>query len=120
MSEAKTKVGGLAEDVTEYIEARWKLFTITAIERVSDTTSSIAVSVILAVVGFFVLFFLSIAAAWWIGQSIENPAIGFASVAGFYVLVGVVLFALREKWIKVSIVNALIRKLYGNHKNNNH
>lgn len=119
MSEAKTKVGGLAEDVTDYIEARWKLFTITAIERVSDTTSSIAVSVVMGVVGFFVLFFISIAAAWWIGQSTDNPALGFALVAGFYVLVGVVVFSMREKWIKVSIVNALIRKLYGNHKNNN-
>ncbi len=43
------------------------------------------------------LLFLSISAAFWIGESLESNAAGFLSVGSFYVLIGILIYAFRQR-----------------------
>ncbi|WP_127136038.1 phage holin family protein [Flagellimonas oceanensis] len=43
------------------------------------------------------LLFLSLSAAFWFGNMLDNTAQGFLIVGGFYVLVGIILFLMRRK-----------------------
>jgi uncharacterized membrane protein YozB (DUF420 family) len=110
--EVQSKVEDLVDNLTEYAEARWKLLTINTIDKVADISSSFIVSLVVGVVAFFALFFLSIGVAWWIGMETQNPAMGFFIVGGFYTLLTLIVYLLREKLIKNTILGALIKKLY--------
>ena len=43
------------------------------------------------------LLFLSISAAFWIGNALDSSALGFLLVGGFYVLIGIFIFVLRHR-----------------------
>jgi len=114
LQEVKDRADNLFDHVKEYVEARYNLVVLETSNKVTDILSSIAVAVVVGLVGLFVLLFLSLAAAWWIGESTDSPALGFLLVAVFYAVVAGLLYAVRTKFIKLPVLNALIRKFYYN------
>lgn len=96
----------------DYLETFYKLSIVRATKKASNIASGLVNSVLLFFIVLCVLLFLSIAAAWWIGQELDDPALGFLSVAGFYVLLAIILLALRKSVISPFIKNSLIRKIY--------
>lgn len=112
IQEVKERADNLFDHVKEYVEARYNLVVLETSNKVTDILSSIAVAVVVGLVGLFVLLFLSLAAAWWIGETTGSPALGFLLVAVFYALVAVLLYAVRTKFIKLPVLNALIKKFY--------
>jgi hypothetical protein len=49
---------------------------------------------------------------WWLGTLFNNMAAGFFAVAGFYLLLIVLMFALRKKVIVPMIQKMIISKVY--------
>lgn len=109
--EEPNKIEALVDHVKEYVETRYELIILNAQDKISDVLSSIASVFIIAILSVFILLFLSIGAAWWIGIVTGNPSIGFFSIAGFYFLLTIIAYAGREKWIRLPIINALIKKI---------
>jgi len=96
----------------DYIETLYKLNVVRATKKASNIASGLVNSILLFFISLCILLFLSIAAAWWIGQETDNPALGFVSVAGFYLLLAIILIALRKSVISPFIKNSLIRRVY--------
>lgn len=96
----------------DYVETLYKLSVVRAAKKASNIASGLVNTILLFFISLCILLFLSIAAAWWIGQEAENPAVGFLSVAGFYLLLAIILIALRKSVISPFIKNSLIRKIY--------
>lgn len=109
--EEKNKLEKMFTDIKDYAETRFDIIVLNSQDKASHVISSIASAAILGVLGLLMLMFLSIGAAWSIGEYLHSPSIGFFSVAGFYLLVGFILFLNREKWIKLPIINAIIKKI---------
>ena len=61
---------------------------------------------------FFFLFFLAFGLGWWFGILVGNMAAGFFMVAGLFLVLVLVLFALRKKVIVPMIRNMIISKVY--------
>ena len=96
----------------DYLETLYKLNVVRATRKASDIASGVVNSVLLFFFSICILLFLSIAAAWWLGVVFDSPALGFLSVAGFYLLLVIILIALRKNVISPFIKNSLIRKVY--------
>ncbi|MEP7168147.1 MAG: phage holin family protein [Bacteroidota bacterium] len=111
MEENKSNINILVEHVKEYAEARVDLLKIDAADRVSSAASSIASMLILMITGMFFLLFASAGCAWLIKYYTGNAAIGFFSVAGFYLLVSIIIYAKRDTLIKIPVVNAILKHL---------
>ena len=109
--EEKNKIEKLFTDVKDYAETRIDIVVLNIQDKASNIISSIASMVILGILLLIVLMFISIGGAWYLGQYLQSPSIGFFSVAGFYLLVAVVLFFNREKWIKLPIINSILKKI---------
>ena len=109
--EGKEKIEQLISNVKEYAEVRADLFALKIQDKTSDILSSIAAIAIVSLLGVIIILFISIGSAWLIGQSMENPSMGFFIVGGFYFLLAVIIFYNRENWIKLPIVNAIIKKI---------
>ena len=108
----KEKTGDIFDDLTNHLEARWNLGVLNAAEKTAEAVSSATSAIIIGVITLFVLFFLSLGLAWIIGQSLNNLAYGLFIVAGFYAIVGFIVYAQRDRFIKIPVINSLIHKFY--------
>ena len=97
---------------SDYLETLYKLNVVRATKKASNIASGVVNSVLIFFISLCILLFLSMAAAWWIGDVLDSPALGFLSVAAFYILLVILLVALRKKVISPFIKNSLISKIY--------
>jgi hypothetical protein len=115
--EEKNKVEQLLGNVKSYVETRFDIVMLNMQDKLSDILSSVASVLVLSVLSVFVVFFMSIGAAWWIGQSLQNSSVGFFIVGGFYLLLMLVIFMFKDQWIKSPVINALLKKININENN---
>lgn len=108
METATRSIESLVERVEQYGKSSIELYRLKAINTSADVISTLAAK--LAVITFFTLFFLilNVGLALWIGDLLGKSYYGFFIIAAFYAFVGVVLYAFRDKWIKVPVKNSII------------
>ena len=96
----------------DYAETFYKLNLLRLTKKVSDVASVVVNSVLIFFISLCILLFISFAGAWWLGDIVQNRALGFLIIAGFYLLIILVLVLMRKKVISPFIRNTLIRKIY--------
>ena len=109
--EERSKLETFVEHAKDYAELRLELMKLDASAKVSNVVSGIASAVVIGLLALFVLLFASIGVAWWIGQANNNPSMGFFIVAGFYVVLGIVVYFMRHA-IKLPIMNSLLETMH--------
>lgn len=97
---------------SDYLETFYKLTLVRATKKVSDVGSAVVNSILIFFISLCILLFASMAAAWWLGEVLNSPALGFLIVASFYLLLVVILILMRKKIISPFIRNLFIRKIY--------
>ena len=111
-NEIKERATDWFDAITEYAEARWNLGVLDFSEKAAKSASNFASALIIGVVGGIMMLFMSISLAWYIGQQLNNIPLGFLIVGLIYGVLGSILFVIREKFIKLPIINAFIRNFY--------
>jgi hypothetical protein len=109
--EEKSKLEKMFGNMKEYAETRFDIVVLNAQEKATNVIASVVSSAILGLLGIFILLFLSIGGAWALGEYLHSPSIGFFAVAGFYLLVALILYANREKWIRTPVINSILKKI---------
>ena len=119
MQEQKTKTEEIKEEakdivnhIGDFLETYYQLLTVRLAKTVVDITSSLINSIILALLGFLFLSFISLGLAWWLGNIVDNRAGGFFITAGIYLVIIVILVVMRKKLILPFLRNFLTRKIY--------
>jgi hypothetical protein len=112
MEELKSKAGDLTESITEYIQSSYKLTLLNAADKATSLAASTLASVAIVFLGIFVLFFGGIALAIWLGNLLDDAALGYLLVAGFFLLVIIIIVALKKTIVFPVIRDNLINKLY--------
>ena len=109
--ENKTDIENLVSQAGDYLNTRLELLKLKTVDKTSEIISSVVSK--LALILFFVIFtlILSMGAAFWIGDILGKTYYGFLIIAGFYLVVGIILYTCRRSWIKAPIANVLIRKI---------
>jgi hypothetical protein len=73
--------------------------------------SAAVLGIIVGVFSFAVLLFLSMGAAWWLGKITGSAALGFVCVAGFYLVLALIVFAFRKSLINIPVINFFMKKI---------
>ena len=120
MEELKSKAGDLTDSITEYIQSYYKLTLLNAADKATSIAASTLASVTIVFLGIFVLFFGGIALAIWLGNLLDNDALGYLIVAGFFLLVIIIIVSLKKKIVFPVIRDSLINKLYEPNDQNVH
>ena len=94
-----------------YLHTSIELYKLKALAKLGEITSSLASS--FAVLSGFVFFFLlfNIGLSLWIGEMLGKSYYGFFIVSGFYLLIGIIIYSNRVKWIEEPVSDAVIDKL---------
>lgn len=89
-------VDSLLDHLTAFIEAKIEIYKIEFREEASGALSKLMVGLVLFCLGWFFIMFLSIAAGYYLGTLLENLFLGFLIISGFYLLLFVVIYLLRD------------------------
>lgn len=108
----KTKAAHLKEHVGDYVNTYVQIAKARAVKGASTVTAGITIGITAFFFAFFFLFFIGFGLGWWLGDLFDNRAAGFFAVAGFFLLLCGLLFALRKKVIVPMIRNMIISKVY--------
>jgi len=94
----------------EYVENRFDLYKLKAVDKTASVASAVISGVVLFLVFFIFFVILNIAIGLLIGDLVGRASWGFLIWAGFYLIVGLILFAGRNKIFKTPITNLIFRK----------
>lgn len=112
MEEEKSFTQRIYDQVEEYAKTTVELYRLKAINSLADVFAAVSTGFIIWVIISFFLVFVSIGAAFYIGEVLGKWHYGFFIVAGFYALVGIIIYALRFKCLKQRINNFIIRQIF--------
>lgn len=110
----EVNIDALFEKTTDYLENKVELIKLQAIDKSTDVVSGFSSKLILSTLIIFFLTLLNIGAALWIGDELGKTYYGFFVMAGFYLLVGLVFYAFRDKWLKEPLSNYMIKNILKN------
>ncbi len=106
-----TTIETLVDKAWDYSSTTTELLKLKATDKVAAAISSLAVKTILfLIVAMFILIF-SIALAMWTGEKLGKPYYGFLCVGGCYVIIAILIYSFRDKWIRQPVSNSMIRKI---------
>jgi len=114
MEEHATMFESLVDRAETYAKTNIDLLKLKATDKVSDTVSSVVVNVIYVFLALLIFPMLNFGAAIWISEEIGVSYSGFFIVAGFYILVFILVFAFRKKLIGDPVKNAIISSMLYN------
>lgn len=97
----------LSENVKDYIKLRLDLLKLTVTEKMASIGSFFLVSVIFFILFLFILMFFSLAFIFWFRDHIGAASTGALIIAGVYIIIGIVIFLLRNK----LFINPLVERL---------
>ena len=95
----------------EYLETKLELTKLKAINTSSDVLSTMIYWIVKVLIIFLFIGFASVGLAIWIGQSFGEYYYGFIIVGGFYLIVLLIIYIQRKKWIKGPAANSLVNKM---------
>ena len=111
MENNTTNLEELFEKVKDYADTRINLFKLKTVNKISSFLSALVSALILIAILLLVIFCISIAIALLIGEWLGSDYLGFFIVAGIYMIIGLILYSARKKFLRDAISNTLLKEL---------
>ena len=93
----KESLSDAERSARSYMESSGEYYKLKSFKFLMRGITSFAKIAVVGTVGLLALFFLSLAASFGIGQALDNTFYGFLCVGGFYMLIGIILYLLRDR-----------------------
>lgn len=114
MNNETNPIDELKQQVREYTEARVQLLKIQLAEKVARIVAVFFSSTMIALLAFFLLFFLSIAGGFYFGNLLHSYPSGFLIICGFYFLLLVAVIIFRKPLLEKNIADKVAEQLFEN------
>jgi len=109
----------MTDNARAYVQLKMDLMKLTFTEKLSLIASTFLVTVILFLVFLFVSMFLSMAFIFWFREHGGSFSGGALIVAGFYLLVGVVVFLTRHHLFVNPLISQISKAMAEEENENN-
>jgi membrane-bound ClpP family serine protease len=104
-------VEDLFQKFKDYVEVRLELFKLKSINKAAGFMSASITIFALIIIFSAVLLCFTIGAALFIGELLGKLYFGFFVIGGIYLLIGLLIYKMRDKLIKTKVTNNLIKEL---------
>jgi phosphoglycerol transferase MdoB-like AlkP superfamily enzyme len=112
MTDNATPVEILFEKAEKYGKTTLEVLKLRALSLSAEVASSLAVKLAVFTVVALFTFILNIGIALWLGELMGKSYYGFFVIAGFYVLLAVLIYLFRDQWIKIPVSNSVITQMF--------
>lgn len=106
------QVEALFEEFKDYVSLRLQITQLKYSSKTSLVTSSVLTYMLISMVVFFFVLVLTIGIALWIGNLLGEWYLGFLIMAGIYLMLGLVIFTFRNRWIRIPLNNLIIKEIF--------
>ncbi len=100
------------QTIEKYIRNRLFLIRLQAVEKISRLSAAMFGGLLIGILSFFIILFLSIMAAWYFGELLGSPFKGFGIICAFYILVLILVIILRKRVLQKTITNTVINIIF--------
>jgi hypothetical protein len=100
------------ELIETYVKNRLLLIRLDATEKGAKLAAHFVTGMVLGFLFFFILLFLSIMAGDYFAELTHSQFYGFAIIAGFYVVLLIILLLIRKRYIFPYIINLVIKTVF--------
>lgn len=108
-NEQKVTLKDLIDKGLLYVETNINLIKLKTVNKGSSVTSAFLTYLIIVVFILILIILLSIGISLWIGKILGETYYGFFITSGFFLLLITLLYALRNKLLKIPIANSLVQ-----------
>ncbi len=112
MEKTFAKAEELVDSVKEYINNRIDAVKLSAAEKASAIAANMLAGIFVALILFLFIIFGGVALALVLGVWLGKMWLGFLLVAGFYLLLAIIIWGARGRIIRLPVMNALIKQLF--------
>ena len=109
----------LLQETKQYLNLQKEYALMDTADKLTVILSTVAIAAVCFVLGAMILFFLTFALAYWIGNITGNLSLGFISIAVFLVLVLLIAYSKRNVWIIQPLARMMIRLFVNKEEKNN-
>jgi hypothetical protein len=102
----------LINKLKEYIAVRIELAKLSVVEKGSHLFAAIVTDSIVGVLLVLTFVFASFGLCFYLSALIGNTYVGFFIVAGFYLLIGLIIYAIKDNYLGKKIANRVITKVF--------
>lgn len=107
------KLQDLTENLKTYLSTNYELIRLQTTDRASVIGSGMMSSLLIGFAGMLLLLCITLVAGFYLSSLLGDSYSGFAIVAGFYLLVILILVIGRKKLIERPMRDRIIRKMLG-------
>lgn len=111
MENIATDIELLYNKAEKYTKTSFELLQLNTIDKTSDVISSLAVITSMVIIVAMFILFINIGISLLIGKLLNDYAMGFFLISGFYFIVALIVFVFRKTFIKIPIDNLIVSKL---------
>ena len=119
LQEEFKKVEELALHIKAYIQIEIELIKLLFAEKLSKILSNFLAIMLLIWLLLIGILFASLSLAFLIGERLGKMSTGFIIVSLIYLLLAVVIWYLRERIIRIPILNVILSQLFDSQKKSN-
>lgn len=113
MQENKDKsIEDLVDDAKGFLEARVEYTRLYLVEKVSKVFADLVTSTVVIVCFILAFLFGSVTLALYLSDLLGSYAGGFGCVSLFYILLAIIVYLTKNKYIEKAIINVAIRKYF--------
>ncbi|MFZ4542990.1 MAG: phage holin family protein [Saprospiraceae bacterium] len=111
MENSSSSFERLARHIESYVRTSIELAKLKLVAAVSRAATNFiaALSLVIPIILFTIIFNLGI--AFWLGELLGKVYYGFFALAGFYLLLAIILKFTFKKWLRKSISTYIIKQL---------
>jgi Putative Actinobacterial Holin-X, holin superfamily III len=114
MDKAFAKMEELAITIKEYADCRVEKMKLNVAERTSAIIANLIAGFVVALLFVFFMIFGSVALSFILGVWLGKIWLGFLTVAIFYLILGIIVWKLKARFIQLPIMNFFITLLCRN------
>ncbi|MCI5706226.1 MAG: phage holin family protein [Odoribacter sp.] len=107
------------DDITVFIDLKIRILRLTVVEKIARVLAFLSYGLVILLFAFFTVLFLFVALGFFLGNLLNNVALGFLVVGGLYLLLTMCSILARYK-IRLVFINLIIRsfQMYDDEKEN--
>jgi len=113
MQDNKEKsIEDLVDDAKGFLDARVEYTRLYLVEKVSKIFADLVTSTTVIVCFILAFLFGSVTLALYLSEVLGSYAGGFGCVSLFYILLAIIVYLTKDKYIEKAIINVAIRKYF--------
>lgn len=102
----------MIDKLKDYVNVRIELAKLSVIEKGSKLFATVITDSIIGILFVLTFVFASFGLCFYLSEVIGNTYVGFFIVAGFYLLIGLIVYAIKDNILEKRLANRVITKVF--------